>query len=254
MLDIRNFKKHFDSLRRHDSYTVFNDFCEITAISLSNSVDKTQFNEREQRYLDIAKKYTKDELLVYAQMFAELVRLLEQTDHGDVLGDIYMQLGISSKELGQVFTPYSVSKLIARLNFDKKLVEEQISKQGYITLYDPCVGAGGLVVAAAEVMQDKGFNFQKQLKVIVGDISRTAVHMSYVQLSLLGIDAVVRRENALSQECSEVWYTPLHILHLNEDRSKKQWEKIFKKIPNKIPNKIDTNQAETKEAEQLTLF
>lgn len=250
MLDIQNFKKHFDSLRRHDSYTIFNDFCEITAISLSNSVDKTQFDKREQRYLDIAKKYTKEELLVYAKMFAELFHLLEQPEHGDVLGDIYMQLGISSKELGQVFTPYSVSKLMAEVNFDKKTVEKQISEQGYITLYEPCVGAGGLVIAATEVMQEKGFNFQKQLKVIAGDISRTAVHMTYVQLTLLGIDAVVRQENSLTQEYSEVWYTPFHILNNNIKQEQAKWNCIFKEVT------ALTNSAKKEhgKVEQLTLF
>jgi hypothetical protein len=41
---------------------------------------------------------------------------------------------------------------------------------------------------------------------------RRCVHMAYVQLSLLGIPAVVVHGNALSLDVWGVWYTPAHVL------------------------------------------
>lgn len=45
-----------NSHSRH-RYTVFKDFCELAALSLSNAVDRAQFEVREARYLQIVKSY-----------------------------------------------------------------------------------------------------------------------------------------------------------------------------------------------------
>jgi hypothetical protein len=50
----------------HQINTVFADFVEISAIALSNSVDKPQFGPREKRYLEIVGKYTPEELQLFA--------------------------------------------------------------------------------------------------------------------------------------------------------------------------------------------
>src|SRR5260221_467427 len=45
----------------HHTHTVFADFVEMAAISISNAIDRTQFDLREKRYLDIVRKYSKEE-------------------------------------------------------------------------------------------------------------------------------------------------------------------------------------------------
>ena len=54
-----------------------------------------------------------------------------------------------------------------------------------------------MVIAMAKVLKENGIDYQKKLKVVGQDIDLKAVHMSYVQLSLLGIDAVIHQENTL---------------------------------------------------------
>lgn len=62
-----------DNARRHHRHEVFRDFCELAALSISNSVDRAQFQAREARYLDIASRYQREELDRFAQMLAHLV-------------------------------------------------------------------------------------------------------------------------------------------------------------------------------------
>jgi hypothetical protein len=69
---------------RHNPYSVFADFIEMSAIALSNRFDFTQRDRREKRYLDIAKGYAPDEVKKIAHMFAEL--LLCYRERTDELG------------------------------------------------------------------------------------------------------------------------------------------------------------------------
>ncbi len=54
--------------QRHSLHRVFSDFCEMSAIAISNAVDRFQFEVREARYLQIAGAYEKDELQRFARM------------------------------------------------------------------------------------------------------------------------------------------------------------------------------------------
>ncbi|MGR5432331.1 hypothetical protein ACPV56_20555, partial [Vibrio astriarenae] len=47
---------------RHRASDVFSDFVEMSALSLSNAVDLAQRDGREARYMEIVKKYTKEEV------------------------------------------------------------------------------------------------------------------------------------------------------------------------------------------------
>jgi hypothetical protein len=61
----------------HRTYSVFADFVELSALSISNSVDRQQFDSREKRYLDIVRKYSKEELELFPRMLGELVLSFE---------------------------------------------------------------------------------------------------------------------------------------------------------------------------------
>ena len=47
---------------RHGVSTVFNDFLLMSAYAISNVIDKVHYEERENEYLRVVKKYTKEEL------------------------------------------------------------------------------------------------------------------------------------------------------------------------------------------------
>jgi len=203
------FVKLFKSnCHRHADYRVFSDFCEISAIALSNAVDKTQFEEREKRYFEIIADYKKDELKRFAEMLSHVTDSLESGMH-DCLGELFMDLELSSHWKGQYFTPYSLCKMMALMVFEP---ETAIKQKGFVTLNEPAAGAGAMVVAYADSMKDKKINYQQHLHATAMDIDTTAVHMAYIQLSLCGIPATVLHGNALSNEVWGHWFTPMHVL------------------------------------------
>ena len=60
----KEFLKTFKSLTySHQSWNIWNDFVTMLACSISNSVDKTHYDEREKLYLSIIEKYNKEEQL-----------------------------------------------------------------------------------------------------------------------------------------------------------------------------------------------
>ncbi|MFQ3896582.1 hypothetical protein [Sphingobium sp. R-7] len=69
-----------------------------------------------------------------------------------------------------------------------------------------------MVIALAQTMRDIGHNYQRHLHVTAIDIDPRAIHMAYVQLSLLHIPAHLIVGNALSGEIQDHWFTPAHIL------------------------------------------
>lgn len=208
----------------HDTYAVFSDFVEICALAISNRVDQTQFDAREKRYMEIVGKYKREEVERFAAMFAELQMCYRSRvdeigdpgtdrvpDHGlgDVLGQIFMALELGNDRAGQFFTPYSVSLLMAMMTVGDGTA---IREKGFITMQEPACGSAGMVVATAQAMHQAGLSYPEALHATCVDIDPRCVHMAYVQLSLLGIPAVVVHGNALSLDIWGVWYTPAHVL------------------------------------------
>lgn len=188
---------------------VFRDFCELSAISVRNSVDLRGRDEREERYLRIAGGYTPSEMDRFAEIMALLALELER-ELSDVLGHLYMSLDLGNEDVGQFFTPYDVGKVTARMAGPD--IAGRLSGQEFITVHEPACGSGGMIVALAERMREDGFNYQSQLHVTAQDIEITSVHMSFIALSLLHIPAVVIHGNTLTQENHDMWFTPAHIL------------------------------------------
>lgn len=202
--------KTIESERRLDR--VFFDFVELSAIAISNGVDKAQFTEREAIYMNTIGRYTKDEALIFKKCFHLLAEIIDQ-GFGDHLGELYMSLDLGNDRLGQYFSPYDLSRLTAALTLDEKRITSIINERGYITLNEPTTGGGGMIIAAAHIMQNIGFNPQQHLHVTCQDVDITAVYMTYLQLSLFGIPAVVIHGDVLKLEERSHWYTPFHIMH-----------------------------------------
>ncbi|MBB4518228.1 hypothetical protein GGD68_007034 [Paraburkholderia fungorum] len=210
----------------HRLHAVFSDFVELSALAISNSVDRAQFETREKRYLDIVGKYKREEVERFPQMLGLLVESFEQrvavigkqTSDGlpvsggltDVLGETYMMLGLGNDRTGQFFTPYSVSRMMSMMVMGD--VGAEVARRGFIRVSEPACGAGGMVIAAADSLLSAGTNYQQAMHATCIDIDPCCVSMTYVQLSLLHIPATVVHGNALSMEVWGTWYTPAHIL------------------------------------------
>lgn len=186
---------------------VFNDWTHLMAYTCSNAIDQHHYEEREALYLNTIKKYSKDHAAVFCECFALLIHALEEKSI-DWLGEIYMDLNLANKSMGQCFTPNPIARLMAEFTFTSK--QSEIEKNGQIRYYEPCCGSGSLVIGLASAMKERGFNYQAQLVVHCEDLDETCLLMTYVQLSILGIDAICQVKNSLSNQVFSTWYTPFH--------------------------------------------
>ena len=90
--------------------------------------------------------------------------------------------------------------------------EEKLKDSEPITVTEPCIGSGRMLLAFANEMQKKGYNYCEKMVALAVDIDSTCVFMSYIQLSLYGIPAVVVHGNSLMVEEWSRWYTPAYVL------------------------------------------
>jgi hypothetical protein len=68
-----------------------------------------------------------------------------------------------------------------------------------------------MIIGKAKALRDQGKPYQQMMQVTAGDIDSRAVHMCYLQLSLLGIKAIVMRVDGLSGEKpdkADIFHTP----------------------------------------------
>lgn len=123
----------------------WSDWVEMSALAIANAVDKTQFERREQRYLDIVAQYHKEEVQSMANAFAHLVQCWEQHavsgEFSDVLGATFMMMDMGNANAGQFFTPYEVSQLMVRMILgDEATLKIQLQTRGLLTLQEPASG------------------------------------------------------------------------------------------------------------------
>lgn len=217
-------KKFLDTFKQliyaHRPWDVWRDLIIMNACAISNAVDRTHYDEREKRYLSIIKKYTKVEQKLFPELCAYMTMALEDNPEQDFLGKIFMALGLGNTSNGQFFTPYSVCQLMSEIVTND--VEEKIEQNGYISISDPCCGAGATIIAAANSIKNKlenrwhPLNYQNHVLVVAQDIDETVGLMCYIQVSLLGLAGYVKIGNSLSNPITgsdsreNYWYTPLY--------------------------------------------
>lgn len=134
---------------------------------------------------------------------------MEEAGFDDVLGGLYMALGLGNVHSGQFFTPYPVSRMMALISVGDSFV---LPPHGFIDAIELACGAGGMVVAMADALHQAKVNYQRHLHVTCIDIDLRCVHMTYLLASLLHIPAIMLHGNALSGETWDRWYTPAHVL------------------------------------------
>lgn len=210
---LKSIVKLFESCRyRHDLYTVFGDWCECSAISMSNAVDLVNFEKREARYVEIARKYGRETMTTFSHIMGEVVMALEDQPQ-DILGATFHALELHNKAKGQFFTPYPICQLMARIIAGSaEDMQQAVAKRGFMLAQEPAVGSGAMIVALAEAILDAGFNYQQLLHVTAVDIDPRAVHMAYIQFSLLHIPATVIVGDSLAMRFREEWHTMAHVM------------------------------------------
>lgn len=215
---------------RHNKYTVFYDLMKICALSIQNSLLNSP--KIEEDYKDTIKKYSKDELSSLTTLFGTLIMMFETREEiADILGSIYNKLGFYNKGLQQFFTPEHIAHFMSEIIIDPSEIKSKIEENGFVTFCEPCSGAGVMILEAASVLKKHEINYQQSLLIEAMDISDICVYMTYIQLSLYGISAIVYCGNTLTQEVKFKLTTPL--FHLNYWKFQK-----FYNTENTIKNEI----------------
>ena len=179
----------------------------MMAISMANACDKRQAKEREDEYMSIIHRYNKSEQETFPEMLGIIVSALEQNPDQDFLGDIYMQLSLADKMKAQYFTPYNLSKAMAEMVWTE-------DKDDLPFINEPTCGSGANLIAIANLMRERKFNYQQNAYFVAQDIDPLVAKMCYIQLSLLGCSGVVIIGNTLEGRAGEreYWYTPFHFV------------------------------------------
>lgn len=202
-----------------NAWQVWSDLIIVIACSISNAIDKNKihFENRKQEYTEAIKRLGSVEKA--AEIFNIIIMALEKNPDQDFLGRLYMSLNLSNHWKGQFFTPYYVSKCIAKMTSID--IHTEINNKGYISISDPCCGGGAMLIATANVLKEQNINYQHKALFVAQDIDRVVALMCYIQMSLLGCPGYVCVGNSLTNpvtghllfpnenEEQEMWYTPM---------------------------------------------
>ena len=218
-----DFEKTINSFSgKYSIKDIWSDWITVFAISLSQPLDYRE--EREENYLSITSKYSKDELSKFCELSAILINELEKNSDRDFLGETFMKFGLGNQRSGQFFTPYEISKCVSKMTCGN--ISEQIHQNGYVTINDCACGSGGMLIAAFNDIRDTlskeapSLNAQNHVHIAAQDIDSTVAMMCYVQLSLLGIAGIVKIGDAITEPMcgdlldipysSDLWFTPMY--------------------------------------------
>ena len=224
----RNFVKLLQqAARKTNLWDVFSDFLHVAATAISNSdrwhlaTDVKTWQQREDEYLAVIKKYDKEEQQLFPQMLAELT--LEMDDcvsdghFEDVLGSVFHELELHNKWRGQFFTPQDISDFMGKIVVDNNekgsQLRQDIDLYGFCSINEPCCGAGAMLYGFLNAFREAGFNHSKQVLITACDLDERCVWMTYIQCSLYGTPAIVLQQNTLSLETfGKPWYSPVYVV------------------------------------------
>ena len=132
------FIKLFESTARyHHRHKVFEDFVSCAVAAIHNKICHSEALEAE--YMTIIKGYEREDQLNMAHLLSHVTMGLAEKAC-DFLGSVFMQLELGDKYRGQFFTPWSVARMMAQMNFQG--AGQKLRSQPFITLYEPASGTG----------------------------------------------------------------------------------------------------------------
>lgn len=201
-------------------WEVWSDVITVMACSIANAVDKSpkRHENREKEYAECIKRLGGVEKP--AQLFAILVEELEAKPDQDFLGELYMTLELGNHWKGQFFTPYNICQLMSEMTMGD--CQKAIEKDGWISICDPCIGSGAMMIAAVHTLRHQNVYYHNHVLFVGQDIDRVVGMMAYIQLSLLGCPGYIVIANTMTnpivgsplmpieKEGQEFWYTPLY--------------------------------------------
>lgn len=106
--------------------------------------------------MDIARKYGSKTMGEFSELSEMLIEALDQ-EIQDVLGAVFMAENLGAKSTGQFFTPFPC------INADWQLHPflKEISEEKPMIIHEPSTGAGGMIIAVAKILLQRGVNPQR---------------------------------------------------------------------------------------------
>ena len=179
--ELRNFNSLFFSFQyKYDLYTLFDDLLTIIICCLARETE-------EPLYFETIKRYKKEELTVFANLFGELILIYNNAklnnSWADPLGEYYELLASNSKKsnFGQYFTPKPICDMMAKFT----ITPNEWGK----TINEPCAGSGRMILAANH--QANGNYFVAQ------DLDPICCKMTAINMCLHEIRGEVHNMDAL---------------------------------------------------------
>jgi N-6 DNA Methylase len=189
---VKAFEQNTVFAHRH-SYELYRDWLEAVWAFLDAVNRPREFRQ----CLD---RYSVEEAAEMARIFGVYTDAVAATPFRDILGELFMRLDIHSVRSGQVFTPWDVAVMMARMQFDRTRFEELVRTKGEMTVADPAVGSGALLLAFAKVVHDEmGRSAVNRLRLYGTDIDMRCVLMCRIQLRMNGLDAFGRMAGRLAR-------------------------------------------------------
>lgn len=208
---LRDFIREVDQLAKsgRDHREVLQDFLELgfCAVSRPTLSSEEARDERERQYMDLVRKRPAEYIRAMPKLLAMLQAGIEE--HGDFLGLVAGELGALSEGLGQFFSPYGLCRVMAETQLEG--ADDIIAERGYVTIGEPACGAGGMLLAAAQVLEERQHNVRACMLAHAQDVSPLAVRACYLHLALRGVPAVVVQGDTLrmqvwSQDVTPAWF------------------------------------------------
>jgi hypothetical protein len=204
----KQFIKAFERLSRHrERHDVLADFLELAVCAVRKTTvpPGPAADVLEEQYMAVVKRNTPEDIRAMPELLG-IAALAIQQGGSDFLGQVVVELELANAHLGQFFTPYDLSRMMAEMTLQD--AGRVIAERGFVTVHEPASGAGGMIVAAADVLERQGFDIARQLYVEAIDISPLCFKMTYLQTALRGVPATIRRGNTLSLKMSDQAVTP----------------------------------------------
>lgn len=163
---------------------------------------KSESETSEQALKPIREAQSRKLLFNMSDILAEAL----EADPVDFIGPVFMEL-LAHEGMGQFFTPREVSRLIAELTLPRSPDDAPL-ENGFISIQEPTCGVGGMVLAANEVLRDRGFDPTTQTRWLMIELDRVAADAAWLQVALTNVPANVQWGNTLTLEVHRTWPTP----------------------------------------------
>ena len=149
-------------------------------------------------------RYSRAEGEEFRRLLNQYVQAVEADPFRDILGELFMRLDVNSVRAGQFFTPYPIAEMMARLQFDPDTFKRLVKQKGVVTVCDPAVGSGVMLLALAKVVHDEfGRWGTNRLRLYGTDIDIRCVNMCRIQLRMNGLDYFGRMAGLLANQAPD---------------------------------------------------